>query len=232
MWTVYRHITPSGKVYVGITSRNPLYRWNNGRGYFNSKSSPLKSSIIKYGWDNIKHEILFTNLEESRAKSLEVDLIRHYKNLGISINITDGGDGTVGITPWNKGIKVPWEKSNKLKGRKLTPEHKKKLSLAHIGKSPTKTWKLSDSRKEAIRIANTGRHKSAEEINRIREAFSKPVIVYTMAGDIVGRFRSGKEAADYLGCDSSGVLKCCRYKQKTCMGHIIRFEYDTRRVQT
>lgn len=104
-WSLYRHITPSGKVYIGITSQKPEYRWNNGNGYLNSRKTKLKSSIIKYGWDNIKHEVLFTNLDEDTAKRLEVELIRHYKNLGISLNHTDGGEGVKGITPWNKGIK-------------------------------------------------------------------------------------------------------------------------------
>ena len=35
MWTVYRHIAPSGKVYIGITCQKPEYRWNNGNGYMN-----------------------------------------------------------------------------------------------------------------------------------------------------------------------------------------------------
>lgn len=48
-WCLYRHTTPSGKVYIGITSYKPEYRWNNGRGYFNTKKSKFKSSIIKLG---------------------------------------------------------------------------------------------------------------------------------------------------------------------------------------
>ena len=67
-WSLYRHITPSGKVYIGITSQKPEYRWNNGNGYLNSRKTRLKSSIIKYGRDNIKHEVLFTNLDEDTAK--------------------------------------------------------------------------------------------------------------------------------------------------------------------
>lgn len=39
---------------------------------------------------------LFTNVEEERAKRLEIELIRHYKGLGISYNLTNGGDGTNG----------------------------------------------------------------------------------------------------------------------------------------
>ena len=32
-WTVYRHISPSGKIYIGITSRDPKRRWNCGKSY-------------------------------------------------------------------------------------------------------------------------------------------------------------------------------------------------------
>lgn len=30
---VYKHIFPNGKVYIGITCKKPIYRWNNGNGY-------------------------------------------------------------------------------------------------------------------------------------------------------------------------------------------------------
>ena len=33
MWTVYKHTSPSNKVYIGITSREPKLRWDNGNGY-------------------------------------------------------------------------------------------------------------------------------------------------------------------------------------------------------
>lgn len=29
-YCVYKHTSPSGKVYVGITKLKPKYRWNNG----------------------------------------------------------------------------------------------------------------------------------------------------------------------------------------------------------
>ena len=32
-YTVYMHISPSGKRYIGITSVKPKYRWRNGKGY-------------------------------------------------------------------------------------------------------------------------------------------------------------------------------------------------------
>lgn len=196
IWTVYRHISPSGKVYIGITSRNPTYRWNNGNGYLNARKSIFKSTILKYGWNNIKHEVLFTNLTEEKAKSLEIDLIRHYKNLGISLNNTDGGEGTKGLIPWNKGIKLPYIKSNKLRGRKLTKEHKLKLSLAHRGKSTyMKGRTLSEFQRNAVRVAQIGRIKCVDEINKISKALSKSILLYTIDMIFVGKFNSGVEAA-------------------------------------
>ena len=32
-YTVYKHISPSNKVYIGITSIDPKQRWNSGHGY-------------------------------------------------------------------------------------------------------------------------------------------------------------------------------------------------------
>lgn len=61
-------------------------------------SSPyFFGAIVKYGWINIQHEILFSDLEEEEAKETEKRLIRIYKEQNVSYNITDGGDGVVGI---------------------------------------------------------------------------------------------------------------------------------------
>ena len=46
-YTIYRHISPSGKVYVGITSKKPIVRWNNGNGY--KRCVLFKRAILKYG---------------------------------------------------------------------------------------------------------------------------------------------------------------------------------------
>lgn len=224
LFNVYRHITPSNKVYIGITSQNPYYRWNRGRGYFNASKSLFKSAIIKYGWDNIIHEVLFTELDEKRAKQLEKDLIRHYKNLNRSLNLTDGGEGTIGLQPWNKGLKLSYEQSNKLLGKKFSDEHRHNLSLSHKGKSLPKGRRLTQKQIENLRRINTGRVKSEEEKAKISRALSKPVLVFDKQMQFIGRFDSGTSAARYLQYDVSGVLKCCRGKQKTCKGYIIRFE--------
>ena len=90
-YIIYKHTSPSGKVYRGQTCQHLIKRWrSDGSGYVHCKY--FYNAILKYGWENIKHEILFTNLTEERAKKLEIELIRHYKGLNLSYNISDGGN--------------------------------------------------------------------------------------------------------------------------------------------
>lgn len=97
-WTVYEHISPSGKVYVGITCQKPEKRWKGGSGYVRTDNhQPLfANAILKYGWDNIEHNIVATGLTKEEADTIEQTLITKYKRIGKSYNITDGGDGGLG----------------------------------------------------------------------------------------------------------------------------------------
>lgn len=68
-WLVYKHTFPNGRVYYGITSREENERWKNGFGY--RQNSEMFDAIVKYGWDNIKHEIITDGLSETQAKQIE-----------------------------------------------------------------------------------------------------------------------------------------------------------------
>lgn len=96
-WCVYVHISPSNKYYVGITSQKPKDRWRNGKGYKSCKG--FYNAILKYGWENIQHEIIAERLTEDEAKNFEVLLISklnsNQKQHGY--NITSGGNGTTGV---------------------------------------------------------------------------------------------------------------------------------------
>lgn len=89
---VYKHTSPNGKVYIGITSLNPIRRWNNGKGY--SSQPYFFRAILKYGWDNFNHEILFSDLTKEEACQKEVELIKSYKSNGskYGYNISSGGE--------------------------------------------------------------------------------------------------------------------------------------------
>lgn len=69
-YCVYCHTAPNGKRYVGLTSRDPEKRWKNGYGY--RKSNPhFWRAIKRYGWKNIKHEILLSGLNKQQAGEFE-----------------------------------------------------------------------------------------------------------------------------------------------------------------
>lgn len=95
MWTLYKHVSPSGGVYVGITS-NLQRRWVASGYYYLQSDTVFARAIRKYRWDAFEHVVIADSLTESDAKSLETELISVYKLLGISYNMTDGGDGYTG----------------------------------------------------------------------------------------------------------------------------------------
>lgn len=76
-YTVYQHIAPNGKRYIGITSLKPEKRWLNGRGY--NKNIYFFNAIKKYGWCNFKHIIVETNLTKDKAEEMEKNLISMYR---------------------------------------------------------------------------------------------------------------------------------------------------------
>ena len=116
---VYKHTFPNGKVYIGITSKKkPNQRWESGIGY-SKNQIVMYNAIQKYGWDNIKHEILFENLSKDDACKKEIELIKKYHSfihdpLCNGYNMTMGGDG--------------------IRGKKFTKEQKAKMSKSRTGK--------------------------------------------------------------------------------------------------
>lgn len=91
-YTVYAHISPKGKYYIGITKKDPPeLRWNNGKGY--QKQRKMWNAIKYYGWDNFQHIILETGLSKKRAKYLETRYIEKYNSVenGYNVIYEDGG---------------------------------------------------------------------------------------------------------------------------------------------
>lgn len=99
IWSVYIHISPSDKYYVGITSQNPISaRWRNGKGYRNNLH--FWRVIQKYGWDNFEHEIFAEHLTKDEACEMEKILIRELDSNDVKhgYNKSSGGEyGRAGI---------------------------------------------------------------------------------------------------------------------------------------
>ena len=88
---VYELLFPNQKRYIGITRRKPAIRWGNGYGYYGQM---VYNAIKKYGWNNIKHNILYSGLTKKEACEKERFLIKKYKTLNINYgyNLSEGGD--------------------------------------------------------------------------------------------------------------------------------------------
>ena len=101
-YCVYMHMFPNNRKYIGITSLKPKYRWSDGKGY--KKQKLMYRAILKYGWENIKHEILFDGLSREDAFKIEIELIKEYRSneREFGYNIGTGGEhGSTG-TKWSE----------------------------------------------------------------------------------------------------------------------------------
>lgn len=199
---VYKHTSPSGKCYIGITCKPVEVRWRNGRGYYGKTKKSGKynhpyfvNAIDKYGWDNFTHEILYFNLEEKQAKILEIGLIKYYKKQNLSYNITDGGEGVLGVKhkAWNKGIKMPEDK--KRYGFKMSDEAVEKIRLSKIGKV---VWPPP-----------------------------RAVNLYTADGQYLDTFERSSDLARYLNAAPSNVNQVCLHNYNTVHGMQVRYHDDT-----
>lgn len=165
-YCVYKHTTPNGKVYIGQTCKKPTERWANGYGY---KNQMFYNAIEKYGWNNIKHEILFEGLTKEEADQKEIELIAYYDstNPNKGYNIAFGGATTTGV--------------------KCSEETKKKISDAHRGKKRSEESKIKQSQtlmghfcseetRSKIGEANSRRVWSEESKKKLSEHFKgKPI---------------------------------------------------------
>lgn len=224
-YIIYKHTSPSGKVYIGQTCKKPIERWNGGRGY--KRSPHFYSAILKYGWDNIKHEIITTYLTKKEADWVEKYLIAYYHSTDnrYGYNITKGGEGSY-------GYRCSEEKKKKIgeanKGHIHTEETRNKMSISHKG------MYLSDEIKQKISIANKGKIRTEEskermseaqkkwflehperriELSKIASERGKPVNQLDMDGNFIRTFKSAKDAAIAIGSHGTSITKCCMGKK-------------------
>ena len=203
-YVVYMHTAPNGKIYIGITNRKPEIRWGkNGNGY--KRNAHFASAIKKYGWDAIKHEVLFSDLSKEKACKIEQLLIEKYDatNRLYGFNISKGGEsGSYGVKASDETRK---RQSEAHKGKKLSEEHKKHLSESHKGYGHggfTKGRVVSESTKE----------KNAEK-------HSIP-IVCLQTGEV---FKNSVEASEKMNLCKSAICMTLKGTRKHTKGY--RFAY-------
>lgn len=125
MFSIYCHTNLfNNKKYVGVTAQRPKQRWQDGKGY--SKHKAFYEDIIKYGWDNFKHEILYVVENKEEAERLERELIKTYDltNPNKGYNKSKGGV----IPTLNEEARKKLTHNTNFKGRKHTAQTKERMS--------------------------------------------------------------------------------------------------------
>ena len=76
-----------------MTKQSAEKRWQYGLGY--RTQAKFYRAIQKYGWENIQHEVVFSNLSFEDAEQKERELIAQYQSCDnrFGYNIESGGNG-------------------------------------------------------------------------------------------------------------------------------------------
>ena len=207
-WTVYRHISPSGKVYIGITSVKPELRWNRGYG----KQTIFGKAISKYGWNNFTHEILFTHLTKEEAEVKEIEFIKIYKNVNLSYNDAEGGFCRGKQSERTKELirqKTLGHKRNL--GHITSEETKRKISEANKGRI------VKEETKEILRNhpnikGNTNRRKTVYQIDN--------------NGNLLAVYSNTYEAQLKTGVSRNNISSCCRGRLQHAGGFKWTYIYE------
>lgn len=246
MYTVYKHTTPSGKIYIGITSQSVEERWRKGEGY---KSQVFYKAIKKYGWNNIKHEVLFKKLTKEEAEQKEIELIAFYKSnqKDFGYNIENGGNVTgthseetkrkIGMR--HKGRIFSEETKRKMRenhadvsgknnphyGKHYSPEVRKRMSEARKGKQlGTENPMYGKTHSEDVRKIQS-EHRKGKCVGALNHK-SKSVIQFSISGEFIKKYECISDAERALNIPQGGgghISSCAKGKSKSAYGYIWKY---------
>lgn len=221
MYTVYQHKNKlNGKMYFGITSRNPIERWgSNGTNY---KSTPhFYFAIQKYGWDNFEHNILRENLTKEEACSIEKELISKHKTQDrrFGYNVLEGGQAPALPKEVREKMSVSMLGNKNGFGHPCSEKKKKKISDAQKGK------KLSDEHKSKLSEAAKKRHVPCSEDKKkvLSQNYPNKRKIYCVETNTV--YSSVQECARQLNLYATNISKVCNGIHHTTGGYHLKY-YD------
>jgi len=242
-YLVYKHTSPSGKVYIGMTKQTAEGRWKKGFGY---QSSPhFWNAIQKYGWDNFSHEVLHKELSADDACELEQKLIAEYNAMDRQFGYNEKSGGQIGAVfsdSVRKKISDAQKRFHKehpdaalkiaerVRGFRHTEETKRKMSEIASGRhcDHTDEWnkKIGESNRARL-LSDENLYRDA--CNRCRAnglKAAKPVEQLDLLGNVIARYESAHDAERKTGIRNGNIANCCVGKGKTSGGYKWRYAID------
>lgn len=219
-YIVYKHTSPSGKVYIGITRDAPQKRWKGGNGYANNNH--FFRAIKKYGWPAFQHEILAEGLTEAEATRKEKELIAYYDSTNPSkgYNRDPGG----GVRSKETAAKI----SAALTGVPLSQERRKRMSEQRKGRAMSEeTKRLISERHKAnpivqANIARLNKERAGTPLtkeHRQKIAESQPRRQTVINLDTGVTFDSVKSAAKSCNGAHPNIVKACQGQRQKAYGY-------------
>lgn len=226
MYLVYKAVSPSGKVYVGITSRSLAVR--SGQHYQEARAAKRRgksryfyNALIKYGpamqWEVLEDRLLGLSVASLREKHF-IALLQA-NNPVFGYNGTEGGDA--GAVP-NGLVRAKQSQSAKARGMtafQLLNLKKGRVSRPHTAHTKRKLSELLRGRyvplaqRAAIASALSGKPKSPSHKQALRQAHARPVL----RSD--GRpFLSAHEAAIAMGAANPDAVGSALRRGTMCGG--------------
>lgn len=176
----------NGKVYIGLT-KDPDARFSSHcRARLGKRKSRLQISMMKHGVENFEMTVLEEHDTKDAVKTAEIRLIAEHnsQNPDKGYNMTSGGDGCPDLSEESKekmraagrrrraSLETRAKMSKAHKGRIMTPEHCKNLSVARLKTISEKgPQQLSEETKKLIGEASRGSKNPSAKLDedKVRE---------------------------------------------------------------
>ena len=236
MYSVYIHVFPNQKVYVGITRQSVEDRWKNGRSYVRCVS--VDRAIKKYGWENIKHEVIRVVETKEDAERLEKLFIYKYgsNDPRFGYNLTSGGGAKYGLSEesrekigrknreiWASDPQKRADASSRMKKRMSDPNYRQKVLLALQGSNRGRKFVEKTSGEPVSCVANR-----TVKNDKAKQRKVTPIVQLTKDGAFVKIWGCACDAERAGIADAHNIRKCCKKtpQYRTAGGYVWVYESE------
>lgn len=210
-YSVYKHTTPDGKVYIGMTGRNPKRRWKSGYG----SAGPFAEAIKRFGWKNITHEVLINGLTKAEAENKEREAIAFYRSNEEEYGYNLDSGGYIGKKHCERTL------------RKMSETAKKERRADHLHTKEVIARRALSQRGHPV--SEETRRKIGDSHRGNKSVSAKTVFQLDMRGNIVKQWDCTMDVERELGYKNSAISRCCLGKRPTSYGYVWRYSNDNAR---